>query len=315
MHRRLTEREKLYSYYPDDGPLRRELYPKHLACFAAGATEKERCMLAANRVGKTEGVGGYELTLHLTGQYPAWWIGTRFTRPVRAWAAGDTGKTVRDILQTKLLGPPGNIELLGTGLIPQASIIRTTPKAGVPDSVESVHVRHAPSGGTSVLVLKSYDQKREAFQGTEQDFILLDEEPPLAIYIECLLRTMTTDGLVLATFTPLEGLSETVLHFLPDGSLENAKRFVVMASWDDVPHLSQQQKDALWNSIPPFQRDARSKGIPQLGSGAIYPVQESGARRVDSRRHRSGSTRSQPGRRPPALERLPRLGSRTHRGR
>lgn len=50
---------------------------------------------------------------------------------------------------------------------------------------------------------------------------------------------------------------------------------VVMASWDDVPHLSPQQKEELWASIPPYQRDARSKGIPQLGSGAIYPIEES----------------------------------------
>lgn len=48
-----------------------------------------------------------------------------------------------------------------------------------------------------------------------------------------------------------------------------------MASWDDVPHLSPSQKAELWASIPAFQRDARSKGIPQLGSGAIYPVLES----------------------------------------
>ena len=31
----------------------------------------------------------------------------------------------------------------------------------------------------------------------------------------------------------------------------------------------------MWSSIPPFQRDARSKGVPQLGAGAIYPVPES----------------------------------------
>lgn len=52
-------------------------------------------------------------------------------------------------------------------------------------------------------------------------------------------------------------------------------RYVVMATWDDVPHLSQHVKDELWNSIPPYQRDARSKGVPQLGSGAIYQVPES----------------------------------------
>lgn len=51
-------------------------------------------------------------------------------------------------------------------------------------------------------------------------------------------------------------------------------KFVVSASWDDAPHLSEEQKKELWASIPPYQRDARSKGIPALGSGAIYPVSE-----------------------------------------
>lgn len=52
-------------------------------------------------------------------------------------------------------------------------------------------------------------------------------------------------------------------------------KLVTMAGWDDVPHLSQKARDTLYESIPPYQRDARSKGIPQLGSGAIYPVPES----------------------------------------
>src|SRR6188472_459543 len=49
-------------------------------------------------------------------------------------------------------------------------------------------------------------------------------------------------------------------------------KFVVMASWDSVPHLSEQAKSELWSSIPVYQREARSKGIPSLGSGAIYPI-------------------------------------------
>jgi hypothetical protein len=48
-----------------------------------------------------------------------------------------------------------------------------------------------------------------------------------------------------------------------------------MATWDDVPHLSERVKKELWDAIPPYQRDARAKGVPQLGSGAIYPVPES----------------------------------------
>lgn len=52
-------------------------------------------------------------------------------------------------------------------------------------------------------------------------------------------------------------------------------RAVVMATWDDVPHLSAEAKADLIAQYPEYQRDARTKGIPQLGSGAIYPVPES----------------------------------------
>jgi hypothetical protein len=50
---------------------------------------------------------------------------------------------------------------------------------------------------------------------------------------------------------------------------------MIRATWDDCPHLTDEAKAALLASLPPHQRDARSKGIPALGSGAIYPVPES----------------------------------------
>jgi phage terminase large subunit-like protein len=265
---------KIKSYFPETGPLRRELYVKHLEFFTAGEKYRQRLMLAANRVGKTEGVGAYEMTLHLTGDYPEWWQGRRFDKPIRAWAAGDTGKTVREVLQLKLLGP---LTEKGTGMIPKDAISRTTTKQGISDAIDTVYVTHK-TGGLSVLVLKSYDQRRISFQGSEQDIIWLDEEPDLDIYTECLMRTMTNNGIIMMTFTPLQGVSDTVLSFLPGGKLEEQKdesKYVVMASWDDAPHLSEEVKKELWNSIPPFQRDARSKGIPQLGAGAIFPVPES----------------------------------------
>lgn len=52
-------------------------------------------------------------------------------------------------------------------------------------------------------------------------------------------------------------------------------RFLVQATWDDSPHLSEAIKAEMFVALPPHQRDARSRGIPQLGSGAIYPVEES----------------------------------------
>src|ERR1043165_6849237 len=84
----LKRRNRLKSLYPDEGPLRRALYRKHLAFFAAGRDHQERCMMEANRVGKTF-AGGYETALHLTGRYSDWWEGRRFVGPIEAWAVGD----------------------------------------------------------------------------------------------------------------------------------------------------------------------------------------------------------------------------------
>jgi phage terminase large subunit-like protein len=176
--------------------------------FSAGAIH--------HNCGKSEGVGAYETTLHLTGDYPVWWEGRRFNRPIKAWAAGDTSKTVRDIIQEKLLGPPGHF---GTGMIPGDALVgKPSSKQGTSDAVDTIDVRHK-SGGVSRIALKSYDQRREAFQGTEQDLIWLDEESDESIYTECLMRTMTTDGLIILTFTPLMGLTPLVLQFLPGGKM------------------------------------------------------------------------------------------------
>lgn len=210
-------RRKIDSMYPDTGPLRRELYPKHMEFFKAGATYRERCAMAANRVGKTEGMGGYETALHLTGRYPDWWEGRRFDRPVRFWAAGKTNETTRDIVQNKLFGPvvgSGTSKCFsGTGLVYADCIERVGWKQGVTDLADTVYVKHV-SGKFSELGLKSYQQGRGSFEGTERDGIWLDEEPPLEVYSECLIRTATTNGIVYITFTPLEGTTGTVMMFL-----------------------------------------------------------------------------------------------------
>lgn len=222
---RRRSRRKIFSMYPDTGALRRELYPKHLDFFRAGAEHRERLMLAANRVGKTEGVGGYEMTMHLTGLYPEWWDGRRFDAPINAWMAGKTNETTRDIVQAKMFGKiafdGSRKRVSGTGLVPGDLIGDISWKQGVQDLIDTVKVKHV-TGGWSLLGVKSYQQGRGSFEGTEQHVIWLDEEPPLDIYSECLIRTMTVDGIVILTFTPLEGMSDVVLAFLPNG-LEKAE--------------------------------------------------------------------------------------------
>lgn len=51
--------------------------------------------------------------------------------------------------------------------------------------------------------------------------------------------------------------------------------FYTQVGWDDVPHLDEKEKAALRNSYPLHEVDARTKGIPMLGSGAIYPIPRS----------------------------------------
>lgn len=274
-------------FYPEVGPLRRELYPKHLAFFAAGKEYRERAAIAGNRVGKTEGLGAYEIALHLTGKYPAWWPGRRFHKPVNVWACGKTNQTTRDIVQAKLIGKiarekgddPQQPIGLGTGLIPLTSILRVQPKAAaIPNAIETTVVQHI-SGGKSSLVFKSYEQGRGAFEGTEQDIVWFDEEPDQAVYNEGLMRTMATStfagGILLLTFTPLAGWSEVVESFLNPDKRREARRFVIQMGWDDAPHLSAAEKEEMARKYPAGERDARMKGIPRLGAGAIYQIDES----------------------------------------
>lgn len=215
-------RRRIDSFFPDEGPLRRELYPKHMEFFAASAEHSEVLALAANRVGKTEGMGGYAVSVHLTGRYPHWWTGRRWTTPIRVWVAGKTNETTRDIVQTKLMGQvegSGHTKrLAGTGMVPGDLIREVDWKQGNPDLIDTARIEHV-SGGFSVVGVKSYQQGRGSFEGTEQDLIWLDEEPPMDVYTECKVRTMTTNGLMLLTFTPLEGLSQVVVSFLDGGRI------------------------------------------------------------------------------------------------
>lgn len=49
-------------------------------------------------------------------------------------------------------------------------------------------------------------------------------------------------------------------------------KYIVRAGWDDVPHLDEETKKELYESTPPYLRDARARGEPGLGAGAIYPL-------------------------------------------
>jgi len=178
--------------------------------------------MMANRSGKTFSLGGYEISCHLTGLDPDWWDengGRRFDTPISAWVAGDTYETTRDIIQLTLLGEitfrGGRKVVDGRGVIPGYLLGRNTWRSGgVPDLVDTILVKHV-TGRWSFLGFKSFDQGRKKFQGTGRHVIWFDEEPPMDVYNEALIRTATVDGIIMLTFTPLSGLSEVVLSYMP----------------------------------------------------------------------------------------------------
>ena len=216
------------------------------------------------------------MSYHLTGVYPRWWKGKRFNHPVDCYAASDTASTTRDILQKEYLGSIKPDEF-GTGAIPKDAILDWSMSRGIADCVDVLRVKHK-SGGISLVTFKSYDQGRRKFQGVAKHFIHLDEEPPMDVYEECKIRTLTTKGLILITMTPLSGLTEFVDLFwsakVDEGTVLHGK-VLVQASWDDADHISEKDKEEFRASMPAHILEAREKGIPSIGDGMVYPIEES----------------------------------------
>ena len=245
----------------------------------AGTAYRERCFFAGNQVGKSE-TGAFELACHLTGAYPDWWEGKRFNHPVICWAAGVTSLAVRNVIQFKLCGQFGVERAFGTGLIPKDRM-RDKPSLarGVQNAYDTIWVVHKTNGvedGTSMLSFKSYEQGRDKFQGATLDIVWCDEEPPMTedndIYTECMAR-LRGDGIMLVTFTPLEGETKMTDHFLKAKSPD--RTFVYLDLMDpEITWWTDEDKRKKVESYPVWQRKARVSGFPLLGSGAVFPYPE-----------------------------------------
>ncbi|MCY1235101.1 Terminase-like family protein [compost metagenome] len=115
--------------------------------------------------------------MHLTGDYPSWWAGRRFERPITMIGGSESHELTRDGVQRLLVGPPMSEEDWGTGYIPKSNISGWTRRSSASGALDSVMVRHA-SGGTSTLLLKAYEQGRAKWQANTVDYVWFDEEPP-----------------------------------------------------------------------------------------------------------------------------------------
>lgn len=244
-------------------------YPWQCTFHEGGLNNKEVMICAANQTGKTR-TAAAEVAIHATGRYPGWWRGRRWDRPINIIVAGQTNEDLRDIQQKALFGEHGAGRTLdGTGWIPKECFgTHGYRQCGITNVLDYIKVQHV-SGGWSHISLKSYQQGWEAFKGREVDLLWLDEEPDdFRVFTECQTRVMTRMGLLLFTNTPLKGMSQIVAHFLEGGKGIT----YIPATWDDAPHLSAEQKTEYRERYPVHERDARTKGIPMMGTGLVYNV-------------------------------------------
>jgi len=215
--------------------------------------KRNRWLFGGNRTGKTVG-GGTEAVYYATGTHPHKKIKT----PNRGWVVSLTNEVQRDVAQKEVLR-----------WLPKKEIADIFMRKGQKDSPETGIIDFIILKNRSIIGFKSCDQGREKFQGTSQDWIWFDEEPPEDIYKECRMRVLDTQGDIWGTMTPLKGL--TWVHeviYINDIGDHNVQYWLM--EWSDNPHLSPLEIAELESTMTDDEREARQYGKFVALTGLIY---------------------------------------------
>ena len=237
--------------------------------------------VATHNCGKTI-AGCMEMAFHLTGNYPEWFKGHRIEprtnvtsgeKEISCWVIGTDTKTVRDSLQAKLVGTVAKEFTDGcihADLIDRDSVIMAR---GVTGLVDTIYIRHK-SGCKAKLQFRSYEQGRGNLQSATVDACYCDEEPPSDIMGEIRARLGATGGFLYMAFTPLSGMTPLVQEFWAH---DNPDKFLVCLSAYEALHYSPEKLRKLeskYAGLSESERQARMNGIPTMGSGVVFPVDD-----------------------------------------
>ena len=237
--------------------------------------------VATHNCGKTI-AGCMEMAFHLTGNYPEWFKGhkieprtnvTSGEKEISCWVIGTDTKTVRDSLQAKLVGTVAKEFTDGcihADLIDRESVIMAR---GVTGLVDTIYIRHK-SGCKAKLQFRSYEQGRGNLQSATVDACYCDEEPPSDIMGEIRARLGATGGFLYMAFTPLSGMTPLVQEFWAH---DNPDKFLVCLSAYEALHYSPEKLRKLeskYAGLSESERQARMNGIPTMGSGVVFPVDD-----------------------------------------
>lgn len=262
----------LHKFFVPGSGLSIDDYPKYKEFIELSHRYKIKLITAGNRSGKTTLVL-LETLYHCLNEYPEWWTGVRFEekqgKNFTVWMVSDTWDTSKEILQNILFFEKEGAEF-GTGMIPFDRIKSCKRMGkGMIDAFSEVRLKRK-GGGTATIIFKSSKAGRKVFQGTTIDLIVMDEEPPEDVFLECVTRLITSGGHMLLAFTPLQGLTKMIQAFEEaNKDPGDMKKYIRVAQYD-CPHFTQEMLDNYAATIPDWAKDARIRGIPMLGSGAIY---------------------------------------------
>jgi phage terminase large subunit-like protein len=233
----------------------------------------QKFLQAANQVGKTL-CAASEVSFHATGDYPPWYKGRRLEKPLQIQVSGVTNETTRDICQAELLGDPEDPDAFGTGTIPKSRIVGSPArKSGIPNAFDSVKVRHK-AGHTVTIKFRAYEAGFKKFMGHRNDLVWADEEPPPEIWSQMNRSQIARpESIILATFTPENGTTQLVNQI--NDEIEPGQCLVI-AAWEDAPHIAgvKGRIKLLLGKFSPHEREMRSKGIPLMGAGLVFPIED-----------------------------------------
>ncbi|CAK9250939.1 unnamed protein product [Sphagnum jensenii] len=231
--------------------------------------------------------------MHATLNYPDHWNGYRYKKKnLTLWLGGITGFEADD-LSRRLFEGSGN----DPAFIHESLVVYSNRK-------DRRHQIKNALGGITNIAIKTYggrEQQNElsTWKASKVDCILLDEQPTMSVFVECCMRIMNTEkddhGMIIIAatctrFTPFvlsftERVEKTEIDRegqkvgdekqvkIASGEVRDGKVFL-LAGWNDAQHLEEEQKKNMRANMLPMEVDARTKGLPSIGSGMVYPVLE-----------------------------------------
>lgn len=280
----VEEKRKKFDFYKP--------YPVFEQFHELGKGASIRLLLAANRIGKTYSCLA-EFAMHATATYPDDWKGYRYTKKnLTLWLGGITGFEATDLSKRLFEGVGGDPAFIQPSLLLYSNTKDRRYK-----------IQNA-NGGVTNISIKTYggrEQQNElsTWKASKVDFILLDEQPTMSVFSECCMRIMNTrpddHGMIVIAatctkFTPFvlsftervekeeierEGrvIVEEKQTKVGSGEIRDGKVFL-LAGWEDAQHLDEEQKKNMLSNMLPAEIEARTKGMPSIGSGMVYPVLE-----------------------------------------